>query len=188
MGRHLDVVQRLFRRPCPLDASELPRVDGGFACAKCGHTVVDVATLTLDEVVEQRRRAHTGEDGICHSYLLDDEDRVLLNAAQGSSLVVAVAVSALLAACERTVDGDPTPNPVPTASVAVSTPALAASRKPPPPEVATAVSPPALVASGTTPPKGDPPDTTKPPDPQCLGPKPSSTKHQGRKYHRTAGI
>jgi hypothetical protein len=186
MGRHLDVVPLLFRRPCPLDASELPRVDGGFGCAKCGHTVVDVATLTLDEVVEQRRRAHAGEDGICHSYLLDDEDRVLLRAAQGSSLVVAVAVSALLAACEMTVEGDPAPGPVPRASVAVPTPALAASREPPAPEVAMPVkAPPQEIPA---PAKGDAPDTTKPPDPQCLGPKPSSAKHPGRKFRRTAGI
>jgi hypothetical protein len=193
MRRHLDVVPRLFRRPCPLDSFELPRVDGGFDCARCGRTVVDVATLTIDEVVQQRRRARAGGDRVCHAYTLDDEDRVLLRAAHGPSVVVAVAVGALLAACEVTVDGEPAQDFVPRANVAIPAPAGAASGKPPTPEVATAVAMPALVASsqpasdGTTPAKRAALDGMKSPEPPCLGLKSPSAKPKWRKRRNVMG-
>jgi hypothetical protein len=100
MPRRLDVIHRLLREPCPVDPSTLPRNARGFDCASCGRTVVDVAGLTFEEAVEFRQRARGGPERICGAYTVDREERVLLRASPGSSAVVAVAVSVLLAACE----------------------------------------------------------------------------------------
>lgn len=100
MPRRLDVIHGLLREPCPVDPSALPRVEGGFGCADCGRTVVDVARLTLEELTELRRRARSGTERICGAYTLDREDRVLLRATSNSSTMIAVAVSVLLAACD----------------------------------------------------------------------------------------
>lgn len=110
MPRRLDVKQSLLRSPCPIDPSTLPRVAGGFGCANCGRTVVDVAGLTLEELVALRRRTASGAERICAAYTLDGEQRVKLRAGSGSSAVIAVAVGVLLAACE-TGSGEKTAGP-----------------------------------------------------------------------------
>jgi hypothetical protein len=115
MLRRLDVKQSLLRSPCPIDPSTLPRVTGGFGCANCGHTVVDVAGLTLEEVVALRQKTASGAERICAAYTVDREQRVQLRAGPGSSAVIAVAVGVLLAACE-TGSGEKRADPRPRAS------------------------------------------------------------------------
>ena len=102
--RHLSTISRLIRAPCPVAVETLPRAPGGFSCARCGHTVVDVASLSLEEAVEHRRRVASSDQRICSAYTVDREERVLLREAPGSSVVVAVALGVLLAACEPSKD------------------------------------------------------------------------------------
>jgi hypothetical protein len=65
---------------------------------------VDVASLSLEEAVEHRRRVASSDQRICSAYAVDREDRVLLREAPGSTVVVAVALGVLLAACEPSTD------------------------------------------------------------------------------------
>jgi hypothetical protein len=112
--------------------------------------VVDVARLTFDEAIEFRRRAGRGGERVCGAYTLDRDSRVLLRGAPNSSKVVAIAVSALLAACET--GARPSAEPVASASghVAIAT---------------TGAGPEASATSGA--PSAAPAHDAKSPEPQC---------------------